>query len=401
MTTPDSPRQALHQALAAVELVNNDPDRARQLAELALAGASCDAETRAVASRVLGMVATLRSTLPEADRYLRDAMAIADAAGLPARSAEAGASLAYVRTLSGSTDEALTLLQRAIPALTGISAARASMLRSLVLTEIGDFGAADSSFGDAFSHLQSAGGDQLLEADLRNNRAVLRIHQRNWAAVEEDQRIAEALYLANGHQGRTALIFHNRGVAATTRGDLPAALAAYDEAHRRYSDAGRTSGLLPVERAEALLAVLLVDEARAAAEQAVADFTRQGNAVDLVQARMVLARAALLSADPQSARQQADRARRSALRQRRPGWAALAGRIALRARWQAGDYTISTLRTGLRNVAALSDAGRVVAAVDAQLIVAQMALGLGKSALAGRLLAQVRAASNASPAELR
>jgi len=401
MAKSDNPGHALHTALAAVELVNNDPDQARRLAEQALDEADGDPEARTVARRVLGMVATLRSTLAEAERYLRDAIAIADRARLSARSAEASGSLAYVLTLSGSTEEALALLQNAIPALSGISAARASMLRSLVLTEIGDFDAAEIAFAAAFSLLQAAGGNPLLEADLRNNRAVLRIHQRHWAAVDEDQTIAEALYLANGHRGRTALIFHNRGVAATTRGDLPTALAAYDEAERRYRDAGRTSGLLPVERAEALLAVLLVDEARAAAEGAVADFTRQGNAVDLVQARLVLARAALLSGDSGSARLQAERARRSALRQQRPGWAALAGRIALRARWEVGDFTASTLRTGLRNVAALSDAGRVVAAIDAQLIVAQMALGLGKAAMAGRLLAQVRAASNGGPAELR
>ena len=297
-TTPERESTPLLTALEAVELVNNDPDRARQLAEQALAEPAATSKHTSVATRVLGMVATLRSTLPAADRLLRDAIAIADAAGLPARAAEARASLAYVLTLSGSTQQALDQLSGAIPVLSGISAARAGMLRALVLTEIGDLDAAEIGFAAAVSSLQAAGGDDLLEADLRNNRAVLRIHQRNWAAVDEDQQLAEALYLANGHRGRTALIFHNRGVAATTRGDLPAALAAYDEAELRYQQAGRTSGLLPVERAEALLAVLLVTEARAAAEQAVSDFTSQGNAVDLVQARLVLARAALLTGDP-------------------------------------------------------------------------------------------------------
>lgn len=37
------------------------------------------------------------------------------------------------------------------------------------------------------------------------------------------------------------MVFHNRGVVDTFRGDLPAALSAFDEAAGRYRRAGRTA----------------------------------------------------------------------------------------------------------------------------------------------------------------
>ena len=388
-------------ALEAAELVNNRPGRARHLAEVATSTANGDPETLAVAERVFGMVSTLRGNLAAAAEHLGSAIDRAERADLTIRSAEARGSLAYVLILTGATADALSELDKAGRELTGVPAARLDMMRGLVLTEIGNLSEAEEAFAQALSTLSAAGGNELLEADVRNNRGILRIHQRDWAAVEDDLRLAESLYIANGHLGRTALVFHNRGLAATTRGDLPAALTAFDEAERRYLAAGRSSGLLPVERAEGLLSVLLVAEARRSAAAAVAEFTGQGNAVDLVQARLVLARAALLDRDPRSALDEADRARRSALRQRRPGWAALAGHLALRARWESGDYGRSAIPAGRRTIRALTQAGLVVAALDAQLVLARIALQLGRIVTARRLLAEAVLASDDGPAELR
>jgi len=48
------------------------------------------------------------------------------------------------------------------------------------------------------------------------------------------------------------MVHHNRGNLEARRGDLPAALAAFDKAAERYREAGLHPGLLSVERAEAL-----------------------------------------------------------------------------------------------------------------------------------------------------
>lgn len=391
----------LGQAVAALDIAVTEPARAVRLATNAAHLANGDPEAAAVARRALGMACTALGRLVPAERHLRTAIGVADGAGLAVRAAEARGSLAYVLTLSGRTDDALAEIALAAPVLRDVPAARLAMLRALILTELARFDEAAAGFADALAILHRAGGDAVLEADIRTNRSLLLVHRRDWRAAEDDLRRAEANYLATGHTGRTAMVHHNRGLAAAVRGDLPAALAAFDEAATRYRAAGRDLGLLPVEQAEALLSVRLVAEARAAAETAIAEYTRQRNAVDLVQARLLLAQSALLAGDPATARTEAERARRSAARQHRAGWVALAAYVALRARWAAGDRDPALLRSGRRTVAALTGAGWLVAATDARLIVARTAIALGRTAVATGQLAATAPARSTGPAELR
>jgi CHAT domain-containing protein/tetratricopeptide (TPR) repeat protein len=388
----------LGQAGVAVALAYTEPGRACRLADEVLA-ADPGREAASVAEHALGMANTALSKLGAAETHLLRAVSLAD--GLVTRAAEARASLAYTLTLTGRTEEALAEVDRAVPVLRGHAAARSHMLRGLVLTELSRFDEASTGFEDALRFLQVAGGDALLEADIRTNRSILRVYRRDWRAAEDDLRRAEGLYVATGHPGRTAMVYHNRGMAAAVRGDVPAALSAYDEAAERYRAAGRGLGTLPIEKAEALLSVRLVAEARQAAELAVAEFAKQRNAIDLVQARLLLAQAALLDGDPVVARAEAERARRASVRQRRAGWAALAGYVALRARWDAGERTPVTMRAGRRVHTALTEVGWVVQALDARLIVARIALELGQVAVARQELADAVGAREHGPAELR
>ncbi|MFD1152689.1 tetratricopeptide repeat protein, partial [Saccharothrix hoggarensis] len=339
--------------------------------------------------------------LADAERHLRAAIGTADGAGLAESAAKARGVLGYVLTLTGRTGEGLREMDRARPLLRGPSAARLLMQRAVVLTETGRFEDAAAGFSDALDTLRRAGGDALIEATLRNNRSILLARLGDWRGAEEDLRRAEEVFTATGHSGRTAMVYQNRGLAATVRGDVPAALAAYDEAARRYRAAGTDQGLLPVERAEVLLSVRLVAEARQAATAAVAAYARRRNAVDLVQARLLLAKVALLEGDPRAALREARRAGRSASRQGRPGWAALAGFLVLRARWDLGLRDAATLRSGTRTVAALTTAGWVVAALDARLIVARLAMELGRSAIARRELTAATRSGRTGPAEVR
>ncbi|HST65762.1 MAG TPA: CHAT domain-containing protein [Mycobacteriales bacterium] len=391
---------ALGTALAAVEVAYAEPPRARRLAAAALAAAGGDPEPAAVAQRALGMARVAVGDLDAAETHLRTAVGLADGAGLADRAAEARASLSYLLALGGRTADALAELDRAAAVLRGVTGARLRMQRALVLSEAGRFAEAASGYDAALRALSEAGGDPVVEADLRNNRALLAVQRRDWPVALSDLARAEVLYAAAGQDGKLATVHHNRGLALAAQGDLPAALAAFDEAAARYRGSGRDPGLLAVERADALLSVLLVAEARAAAEEAVAQFTAQRNAVDLVQARLVLARAALLGGDLAVAAAQADRARRAALAQQRPGWAALGGYLALRARWEGGRRDEATVRAGRRAVAALSAAGWAVEAMDARLIVARTALTLGRPRAARRALADVPSGAG-DPAELR
>lgn len=392
---------ALAKAVAAADLAFTDPARARALAEAARAEADGQVEAAAVAEHALGLAGVSLGRLADAETRLRTALRLADGAGLRERAAQTRGVLGYVLTLTGRTAEALRELDRAMPELTGPAAARLRMQRAVVLTEISRFGEAAEGFADALDVLRAAGGDVLIEATIRTNRSIALARLGDWRGAEDDLRHAEIGFTATGHLGRSAMVWQNRGLAATVRGDIPAALAAYDEAASRYEEAGTHSGLLPIERAEALLSVRLVAEAREAALAAVADYGRRRNAVDLVQARLVLAKVALVAGDPETAVREAALARRSATRQGRPGWAALGGYLALRARRDSGHRTAAMLRSGRRTVAALADAGWVVAALDARLIVASLALELGQPTVAEEELTAIGRAGRGGPAEMR
>jgi tetratricopeptide (TPR) repeat protein len=401
MTGERVPSAILVQATTALDLSSTDPVRARRMAESVRAMANGNTEAASVAEQALGMAYAAQGRLTDAEQHLRTAIDLADDGGLAACAAEARGALGYVLTLTGRTEDALRELDRAAPALQGQAAARLQMQRALVLTEISRFDEAAAGYGAALATLRGAGGDDLIEAAVRNNRSILRVHRGDWRGAEEDLRRAEALYTLTGHSGRTATVYHNRGLAAAVRGDLPAALSAYDEAAERYRAAGRSPGLLPIERAEALLSVRLVAEARQAAEAAVVEFARQRNAVDLVQARLLLAEASLVDGDPEAALAEAERARRSSIRQGRAGWAALSSHLSLRARWEGGQWTAATLSSGRRTVAALTKAGWVVAALDARLIVARIAIELGRLTVARRELAEAGRARRVGPAQVR
>ncbi|WP_158847759.1 CHAT domain-containing protein [Saccharothrix deserti] len=392
---------ALATANEAADLAFSDPVRARALAEAARASANGDVEPVAVAEQALGLASLSVGRLTDAERHLRAAIGTADGAGLDASAAKARGVLGYVLTLTGRISEGLREMDRAMPLLRGPAAARLLMQRAVVLTETGRFDDAAAGFSDALDTLRRAGGDDLIEATIRNNRSILLARLGDWRGAEEDLRRAEEVFTATGHSGRTAMVYQNRGLAATVRGDIPAALSAYDEAARRYRAAGTDQGLLPIERAEVLLSVRLVAEARQATTAAVADYARRRNAVDLVQARLLLAKIALVEGDPKAALREARRAGRSASRQGRPGWAALAGYLVLRARWDLGLRDAATLRSGTRTVAALTATGWVVAALDARLIVARLAMELGRQAVARRELTAATRAGRAGPAEVR
>jgi tetratricopeptide (TPR) repeat protein len=237
----DDAPDALAQALTAVDLALTRPAQAARL--VADVEASGDAEARAVAGRARGLAFLARGELSHAARTLRATAAFADRCGLRARAGEAKGSLAYVLTLTGDSDGALDAISEALPLVEGASVPRLQMQRALVLAEIGRFAEAAPAYAQALDCARRTGAPALVEADIRNNRSILATQLRDWRGAEADLARAEEIYTALGHVGRTALVQHNRALAAAVRGDIPAALAYFDDAERRYHAAGRDAGL--------------------------------------------------------------------------------------------------------------------------------------------------------------
>ena len=213
-----------------------------------------DRAAESVAGRALGLARKELGDLVGARAALRDAVRVADRAGLDDVAAEARMSLAFVLLDSGRVTGALAQADRAVSALRGTAAARLRAQRGLILQRCGRLTEAQAAYQLALPVLARA-GDRVWEARLRNNRGLLRAFQGSLAAAEADLRRAAELHTGLGNQLLAADCTWNLGFVAARRGDAPAALARYDATEATYREAGVPAPELLLDRAEVLLSV--------------------------------------------------------------------------------------------------------------------------------------------------
>ena len=385
----------------AVRLASADARAARRLAEEALAAAD-DAETRSTAERALGLAAVELGDAAAAVEHFRRAIAIAEAAGLRRRAAEARMSLALALTLTGASAEALAEADRAEPDLEGAARARLQGQRAVILQKLGRLDEALEGYRRPLAAFRRA-GDVLWEARLLCNRGVLQVYRGAVGSAESDFLRAETLHESIGQALAATQVRHNLGWVAARRGDVPAALDWYDRVEAEYRAHGVPLALLLMDRCEVLLSARLAAEARENAEAAVAELDAAGLDADLAEARLLAAHADLLAGDAAAARDQADRADAAFTRQHRPAWAALARAAAARAAWLEAERDGDEARLE----AALAAAQRAlrtldgVEALDARLIAGRAAIELGRPRLGRRQLELAAAARHRGPVQVR
>lgn len=390
------------QAAEALLLVQARPDEAHELARSALAESRRikDFSAASMAERALGLVAKERNDFDAARQHLRAAVRLGERGADPTRAAEARMSLSLVLVHCGRTVEAVQQAERAVASLRGPEAGRAAVQHALVLQQLGRFDEALEGYRRALAVLRRA-GDRLWEARVLGNRGVLHTHRREFRAARADLGRAETLFDDLGLAHAVGLVRHNLAYMFACQGDVPAALDAFDRAEESYRAAGASRLELLFDRADLLLAVRLVAEARQAAEQAVAELAGKRMTLRLAEARLMLSQAALLDGDVETARRAAQDAARAFARQNRPGYAALARYAGLRAAWEGGERSGRLLANARATAEALQRAGWPVAALDARVLVCRVALALGRLDDAGRQLALASRARNRGPVELR
>ena len=384
-----------------LHLVDVDPQRAwaQALPLLAEAVDSADDASAAVVGRAAGMAAMHVADLDTAARLLVDAVAAARRAGRPQLTGEARMSLAFVLTRRGETRRALSMIDKAVAGLSGLPRARAVAQRAFIRHQLGRLDDALVDYATALPDLYAA-KEWTWVQKIHSNRAVLHIYRSQLKAAEADLVAGEAICRAHGLDSLLGFLYDNLGFLHVRRGDVPAALAALDEAERRHRAVGARPGTILVDRAEILLTVRLTAEALDAATRAVEDFRASGRGIALPQAQLLVADAALLDGDVAMARAAADDALRSFRRQGRPEWVALARYTVLRCRLAHDTAPRVTARELARAGAALHDAGWTVPALDAKLRAARRYLEAGRPDAADELARQVRLAGR-GPAELR
>lgn len=390
-----SPARTL--AEAALRGYLSDPGAARRDAERgrAVARAGGDWVAVSMCERALGLVAGHLEDSTAAAQHLRAAIRYGRKAGNPTAVARARSDLAYVLVRCGRSRAALREIELAKPHLRDAEASDLLVMEALVLKVLGRWDAALEAYQRAFPMVQATGDRQSL-AVLLGNRGVVQLHRGRVHDAERDLLAADAIFASIGSGLHRAISMHNLGYVAALRGHVPLALTRYDEAERGYARHRGVPLELWRDRCELLLAAGLDAEARTAAQHAVDVATARRERGELVEAQLRLAQAALSDGDPVTAERIAAGAARALIRQRRPGWAALAQwtRLVACATQAPGSVSDVVLR---RAAVRLERAGWRGWSLEARLRAAEVALARGRATYARRDLEQVARARRGGP----
>ncbi|MEV0562648.1 CHAT domain-containing protein [Dactylosporangium sp. NPDC050588] len=396
------PPSALTLATRAVEAVAADPDEARALAVAALAATrrAKDPDATSVAHRALGLAARVGDDAHTAARHLRAALRVAERHERMTLAAEARMSLALVLDDLGRPAAAVREIDVALRSLRGLRRGRAVMQRALILRRLGHDEEAMAGYRSALRVFRRE-GDRLWEARALNNRAILHGYHGSHRLAAADLGAAAAIYADLDLPTAAAQVHHNLGFVAAQAGDVPLALARYEQARAVLTrEAGVPADAL-LDLAELLRSARLLPEAQQAAQDAV-DTCRRGR-LDTAggEAALLLARVALARGNAGEARDAARSARRAFTAQRRHLPAARARAVELGAVIAAGRAHRGTLRAVQEVAAELTTAGWLLPGCESWLDAAQLALALGEPAGAASCLERAAVVARRGPAVLR
>jgi tetratricopeptide (TPR) repeat protein len=339
-----------------------------------------------VARQVVGIVLRDFGDVDAAIAELRAAVRLARASGSPEREADVLATLGIALVYAGRTRAGLARLDAAARLVSGAAAARVIMRRAATLRVLGWHSEALADLRRAAAAFRKS-GDTIWEARALSHLALTHLALGATQRADADFATAQRLFAATSQDLESVYATHNRGLAAFRRGDLPAALSHLDAAERRYAALAVPMPDLNMDRCSVLLAAGLPRDALLEADRGIVKLEQIGGpAMKKAELLLTAARAALAAADPATALERAQAARRLFAAQRRPWWHAHAEFVLQRARFAAGMTSGKLLR----------DAGAVAARLEglgsddaprARLLAGRVALALGRAQEADRQLA--------------
>jgi tetratricopeptide (TPR) repeat protein len=396
----DTPAQLVTDALAVAE---RDPATAVRLASAVLARRGAEPALRVRARLALGRAAWARRDVATAVRQLRRAAADADGLALHADAAQARLTLAAALADSGRGAAAVRVLGAAAPHLDGVDAARGAGQRAYLLHLQGRLPEALEGYLEVLELFRRL-DDPLRQAVTLLNIAVVHTHQGLLGRAASELTAAHRLFEQAGEPLRAAHAAANLGWVLARQGRVPEALRWFEHAEQSETgdDAGgtRRDPQTGKDRAEALLGARLLPEAREAAGLAEREFEHLGMRGPVAECRLLGARASLLLGEHGAAREQAEAAEQAA-GAGRPAVRALAQHLRLQAVLAGSAPDPQVLAAARRVAGRLEAAGWLVHAAEARLTAAQVALALGRPAVARAELAATRARVGGGPVQLR
>jgi tetratricopeptide (TPR) repeat protein len=316
---------------------------------------------------------------------LRVALTLARRAGSVAREADASAALGVGLVYTGQTARGLAALDWAVSVSAGAQIARMLHRRAAVLWTLGRHDQARRDESRAVGLLRGA-DDPLWMARALNCRGLANVALGAPARADADFVAAGRLFAKINQQVESIYTIQNRGLAAFASGDLPAALAFFDEAESRYRPLDLPTTALCIDRCAALLAAGLAAEALAGARTGLADIERiNGRSTKKAELLLMAASCALATAQPRIALDWADAAQCLFRAQRSTWWQAHAALMLVRARYAFTPASAALLRQAVRAAGQLETLG-ASQATQARLLAGRVALDLGRRAEADRHL---------------
>jgi hypothetical protein len=338
-----------------------------------------DPERRVLALRALGLAGKELGRLGEGLAHLREALEIAESAGLEYAAAQVRMNLVGLLATRGDIAGALAAADAAAPVLTGPDADRLLANRAYLLARSGRI--------REVARIARTCTDPEVLVGLRINTGLAKAYAGRLGRGEADLRAALAVADRAGLRHQAAMVRHNLAFVAMRRGDLPRALALYDAVEPELAGADERVCQLRIDRAEAFIAARLPGEARVLLSETIERLTAAGYRCDTADALLLLAHAELADGDPGAATATARQAQVEFAD--RTGCALLAEQVGLRARWAGGDRSGALLAAAEDAAGRLDRHGWASASADARTLAGLVALARGDREHAERLLHRV------------
>ena len=309
-------------------------------------------------------------------------------------------SLAHLEAEQGRTEYGLALLDRAegmtAPDDRGILLSQ----RALLLLRTWRVSEALRFFDEAVPLLEGY-ADTAVLARVLLNRGVLHLNTSVVQRARADFAWCHRLAADGGHHLIAAKAAHNLGCCDLLAGDIPAALRLFNVAADGFqASAPDWLPVLAMDKAHALLAVGLADEAVSELGRAIASFRRQRLDQDLAQAELALSLAALAAGTPAVARRWAAAAQRRFRRQGNDACTCLAELIRLRSRFAAARRPGPLADEAVLLAARLRGCGLRNDADLAELIAARALTAAGRPVEARQRIAATRRGGPATSLEV-
>jgi len=383
-----------------MELAQSDPAAVLELGPMVMSGLAPDNHTaRSMALRALGIAARLGADMNASLRFGEQAFAEAVAGGEPLLQSEALMSLSGSLAFAGDNSRAFQLLDQAAETASTLLLAEIEFQRGTILGRMGEALTAIAHLSKALAVFEEHSDRESIAMTL-HNRGMVQIAAGSLVEAEADMRRALMIDAEDQREIGVAGEIHGLGLIASLRGEIPVALARFDESADMFQRLVGSSSEIQVSRCEVLLAAGLFREASSLARTIAADLRRAGLAEDEAEARLVGAQADLLAGDLDSALSSSRSASKMFSDQGRATWAAVARLIGIEVQLR-GELVDRSSQSEARKAAVILERdGQVAGAHRARLLAGMIGSRLGEDESATADLKAV-AERAAGPIELR